>query len=251
MFLVRTRWDITYTINKWENQPGYIRLSTSFEYDMENYSTDPKAYDFIYSVEDSLYPQIGSTQITFVRLGEVTFDERSLAKEVFAENGYQKFSSQKQLEPHGTSHKPTYTFHAKSIECFRDSGFSPFTAAFPVLKATLSVWYEKKDFQVSLDLTYDDFKIGAKREEIAEGFKQGTKWTIKGPILPGQGFLVRWDAIPAAVAVSTGTAAPAVTAAPTVTGTAAPAVTPGTAAPAVIADTAAPAEVTDTNTNKP
>src|ERR1700741_1252605 len=61
MFLVRTRWDITYFIEKWEDQPGYIRLRTISEYDMKNYSNDPTDYDFKYSVEESQYPHIGCT----------------------------------------------------------------------------------------------------------------------------------------------------------------------------------------------
>src|SRR5258707_5944903 len=51
MFLVRTRWDITYTIEKWDGQPGYIKLSTISEYDMENHCGDPKDYEFVYRVE--------------------------------------------------------------------------------------------------------------------------------------------------------------------------------------------------------
>lgn len=195
MFIVRTRWDIIYTIEKWDGQPGYIKLETITEYDMDNRSEDPQDHEFIYSVEDSLYPCIGATQIIRVRLVEDTYDNEALKAIIKEENGYKTFSSKKRLQPHSAPKNPSYFFRAESVECFRDSGFSPFTAIPPVLRATLSVWYPKKDFRLSLELTYDRDKSATKKEEISDGERQGTKWIMKGPILPGQGFIVRWDII--------------------------------------------------------
>jgi hypothetical protein len=195
MFLVRTRWEITYDIEKWEGQPGYIRLKTFMEYDMKNYSDHPTDYDFKYSVEESLYPHVGCTQITYVRLGdEATYEGEALAKVVQAENDYQTFSSKRQLQPHSLPSKPTYTFSSRSEECFRDSGFSPFFAIYPVMNAVLSVWYPHESLRVSLELTYDNVKTATQRVPISSGDRKGIKWTIKGPMLPGQGFIVRWDA---------------------------------------------------------
>src|SRR5713101_388859 len=178
MFLVRTRWDITHTIEKWGGQEGFIRLETTSEYDMENHSGYAKDYEFVYAVEDSLYPLIGTTQITSVRLGEENYAGKSLAKVILAENGYQRFSRRKELQPHSGRNSPSYIFEAKSIECFRESGFFPFTAICPVMKAVLCVWYPTEDFQVRVELTYDDLNTGADQKEITDGTRKGTKWTI-------------------------------------------------------------------------
>jgi hypothetical protein len=195
MFVVRTRWDITYDIEHWNGQQGYIRLKTFMEYDMENYSEHPTDYDFKYSVEESLYPHVGCTRITYVRLGEETYDGDALTDVVKVENDYQTYSHNKPLQPHSLRSKPTYTFSAKSEECFRDSGSSPFFANYPVMTTNLSVWYPHESLRVSLELTFDDVKTATNSVPISSGDRKGIKWTIKGPMLPGQGFIVRWDAI--------------------------------------------------------
>jgi len=210
MFLVRTRWDITYDIEKWDGQPGYIRLKTISEYDMENHSEDPTDYDFKYSVEESLYPHVGCTQITFVRLGEETYEGAVLAKVIKIENNYQTFLSKKQLQPHSRPSKPTYSFTARSEECFRDSAFSPFFANYPVMNTALSVWYPDEALRVSLELTFDDVKTATQSVPISSGDRKGIKWIIKRPMLPGQGFVVRWDALNSQIPESVTTTGPAV-----------------------------------------
>jgi hypothetical protein len=155
---------------------------------MENHSEDPTDYDFKYSVEESLYPHVGCTQITFVRLGEETYEGAVLAKVIKIENNYQTFLSKKQLQPHSRPSKPTYSFTARSEECFRDSAFSPFFANYPVMNTALSVWYPDE----------------ALRD------RKGIKWIIKRPMLPGQGFVVRWDALNSQIPESVTTTGPAV-----------------------------------------
>ena len=201
MLLVRTRWDVTYTIDKWEDDkgqivPGYVKLSTTSEYDMENRSHEHADYKFTYDVEDSFYPDIGKTRITCVQLpGDGPLEGDALQNDVKAENGYQRFPRVPKtipLEPYNSRSKPSYKFRAESIECFRDSAYSPFFAAYPVMEATLTVLYKKADFNVTLELTFDD-NSAAEKKELTD--REGTEWTIRGPILPGQGFLARWDAI--------------------------------------------------------
>jgi len=198
---VRTRWEITYQIDKWADHDGFVKLTTISEYDMENFSERPADYDFRYSVEESQYDKIGATQITIVRLLEDTFEGEELGKFIEIDNNYRTFSSKKQLLPHRGPGKPTYRFQAESVECFRDSAFSPFFTFYPVMNAVLRVWYPET-LKVSLELTYDDVETGAKNEPIVEGNRKGMMWTIFGPILPGQGFIVRWDAVAAAPAAT-------------------------------------------------
>ncbi len=196
MLLVRTRWEITYEIEKWPDQDGFLKLITVSEYDMKNFSESPTDYDFRYAVEESQYDSIGATKITLVKLLQDTYEGDELAPYIESDNNYQTFSSKKQLLPHRGPGKPTYTFRAESVECFRDSAFSPFFTFYPVMNAVLRVWHPET-LKVSLELTYDDVETGAKSEPLVEGNRKGTKWIIFGPILPGQGFVVRWDAVAA------------------------------------------------------
>lgn len=196
MLLVRTRWEITYEIEKWPDQDGFVKLTTIGEYDMKNFSESPTDYDFRYAVEQSQYDSIGATKITVVKLLQDTYEGDELAPYLKSDNNYQTFSSKKQLLPHRGPGKPTYTFRAESVECFRDSAFSPFFTFYPVMNAVLRVWHPET-LKVSLELTYDDVETNAKSEPLVEGNRKGTKWTLFGPILPGQGFVVRWDAISA------------------------------------------------------
>jgi hypothetical protein len=204
MLLVRTRWEITYEIEKWPDQDGFVKLTTISEYDMKNFSERATDYDFRYSVEESQYDKIGGTQITLVRLLPDTFEGEELAKNIKTGNNYKTFTKTMELLPHRGQGKPTYTFRAESVECFRESAFSPFFTFYPVMNAVLRVWYPET-IKVSLELTYDDLEIGAKSEPIVQGQRKGTMWTIFGPILPGQGFVVRWDAIAQLPAASGGT----------------------------------------------
>ncbi len=194
MLLVRTRWEITYAIENWPNQDGFIKLTTISEYDMKNFSESSTDYDFRYAVEESQHDKIGGTQITLVRLLEETYEGDALNEFIEVDNNYRTFSSTKQLMPHRGTGKPTYTFRAESVECFRESSFSPFFTFYPVMNAVLRVWHPET-LKISLELTYDDIETGAKSEPIIEGNRKGSMWTIFGPILPGQGFVVRWDAI--------------------------------------------------------
>jgi hypothetical protein len=135
------------------------------------------------------------TKITSVLLpgDKKPLEGSTLAGEVYGENGYQRFPrTQKIIRMKSCHHDscPSYEFRAESIECFRDSAYSPFFAAYPVMNATLTVLYPKTDFNVTLELTFDD-NTSAQKEELTD--REGTKWTIKGPILPGQGYIARWD----------------------------------------------------------
>src|ERR1044072_2315501 len=187
---VRARWDIKYTIKEWPEHRGYIKLITRSEYVMENHSRHRALYDFAYEVEKSLDSSIGKTEITAIELpgsGRVT--GQALADAILEENEYVRYPR----NPQSLRLKPVksgeiYTFASESIECFRDTQYSYFWAMHPVLVTTLIVNYPKNDFRVSLELTFEKNDVAIK-EELTDG----TKWTINMPILPGQGFVARWD----------------------------------------------------------
>jgi hypothetical protein len=188
--LVRSRWDITYTIERWPAKPGYVKLTTRSAYQMENHSRHRAHYDFVYEVEKSLYPEIGETEITAVEIpetGRVT--GATLAAEILLENEFFRYPKTPQsLKLKPLKSKQTYEFASESVECFRDTQYSYFWATYPVMLTTLTVIHEKTDFRVSLELTFDKNDV-ARQEDVPNG----TKWTINQPILPGQGFVTRWD----------------------------------------------------------
>jgi hypothetical protein len=188
--LIRTRWNIEYEIEEWPEKPGYIKLGTNFEYDMQNRSEQPADYIFKYEVEDSLCPEIAETAITYIRLDNDVYDtEEQLTKLVRSENGYKVVQqSIGELQPYNSFRQPTYTFHARSTECFEKYIMSPFHASYPTVKAEFTIWYDKTKFDVLFEVTHGETP---KPKLVSNNNKTGECWTITKPILPGQGFTVR------------------------------------------------------------
>ncbi len=71
----------------------------------------------------------------------------------------------------------------------------------------VTVDYDPQKFEVDVDAT---FEIPADKFGKPVPAGQGKKWTIDEPILPGQGFMVKWNAkLPAGPPIIGGGAAPA------------------------------------------
>ena len=188
--IIRTRWDIVYEIEEWPGQAGYLKLDTKLEYDMQNRSEESADYPFKYEVEDSLCPDIAETAITYIRLHEERYDQdKQLAKLVKSEDGYkvvhQSFSK---LKPYSDYGRRTYTFEAKSTECFKDYFVSPFWASYPTVKTEFTIYFDKTKFEVFFEVTEGQTP---KPQTVSNNNKTGERWTITKPILPGQGFVVR------------------------------------------------------------
>jgi hypothetical protein len=66
MDLVRTTWEVDYTIQPWPDKPGYLQLHVASRYYMQNRSNTAKEYPFKYRVEDSVWAET-PTRITSVR----------------------------------------------------------------------------------------------------------------------------------------------------------------------------------------
>jgi hypothetical protein len=190
--LVRTSWDISYTIEHWKERPGYLKLETAMDYVMENRSEEVQQYHFIYEVEDSLCPEISQTAITYVRINTDNYNATQLEQLVTATNGYQLFKPDApvDMEPSTGSKHSTYSFHAESVECFKGVIISPFWALYPVMKTTFTIWHPE-DLQVLFDVTLGDVDKVTTQEPMTAGTRKGIRWTINEPILPGQGFHVR------------------------------------------------------------
>ena len=78
---------------------------------------------------------------------------------------------------------------AKSKEYLpADGGLNPYIAVYPVLGTTVTVICPPH-YEVDIDLTFT-LHPNDLTEKIQQ--PQGTKWLIKSPMLPGQGFFIRW-----------------------------------------------------------
>src|ERR1700719_1429558 len=188
--IIRTRWVIGYEIEEWPAKPGYVKLDTKIEYDMQNRSDAPADYNFVYEVEDSLCPAIGETQITYVRLDKNVYDkEEQLTDLVKSEHSHKVVhQSIGKLQPYNAFKQPTYTFHAHSTECCEKHFVSPLAASYPTVKTEFTIWYDKTKFDVLLEVTHRETPDP---EPVSNNRKTGERWTITKPILPGQGFVVR------------------------------------------------------------
>lgn len=194
---VRKNWVITYNIKPWEGQPGFEKLETIIDYDMENRTDVHCAYLFAYEVEESFVPHLHKAKITLCTGKTIQPEDqkgnlfnyprdRNIDFVESDDDGSNKLTRVKKevnIAPKGVCR-----FTAESEECFRDGSSIPFFAFSPVLPPTkLIVNYNKASLEVFVDLSFGD----EKEDTISEETETGKAWTIKKPILRGQGFTVR------------------------------------------------------------
>jgi hypothetical protein len=187
--IIRTRWDIQYDIEELPAKPGYLKLDTITESEMQNRSEEPAEYTYLYLVEDSLCRDM-ETAITHIRLHTDKYESpEALANLVKSENGYKVVRERiGDLQPYNAFKQPTYTFHAESTQWFENHFVSPFSARHPTVETKFTIFYDKAKFNVSFEVTHDE----TPKPQIARNnSKTGECWTITKPILPGQGFVVR------------------------------------------------------------
>jgi hypothetical protein len=187
--IIRTRWDIHYEIEEWPSKPGYLKLDTKTESDMQNRSEAPADYTYRYLVEDSLCLGM-ETAITRIKLHQNVYEtEQQLAKLVKSEKGYKVVrESIGKLQPYNAFKQPTYSFQAQSTQWFENHFVSPFSASHPTVETKFTIWYDKTKFDVLFEVTHGE----TPEPQIARNnSKTGEYWTITKPILPGQGFVVR------------------------------------------------------------
>jgi len=191
MRLVRTSWDITYEIKK--SDPGSIELSTSSIDVMENRLDKAVTYTFNYFLEVSRCSK-GRSEITSVHLPgyAAPLSTEILQRNMKFPSGYCHFSHDMELEP--ASAKKVYSFKTETRECLRDNDSSLFYSRHPVIKSKLAVTYVEKEFDVSLDLTF--YPTSPKPTTVTTDGLCTVTWTIDRPdfppMLPGQGFLLKW-----------------------------------------------------------
>lgn len=190
MSLVRDNWRITYTLMPCGAEP-YVQVTVSSDYEMENRSGDEQRFEFVIKVEKSWFT-VGQNLITMVRVN----DELAITNPpCFEKDGNWVYEHKPpiRLPPYDRDSPRRFRFHTEAVQYFFERAFSPFISMQPVLGATLIVNDPMKLYEVEFDPTFQTEK---KLEPMisAEGMRM--QWDINEPILPGQGFFVRWSRKP-------------------------------------------------------
>jgi len=217
--LVRAKWDITYIISDWPGQPAdsmFKKLTTRFDYEMVNRSASERTYPVVYDIEKSLFPEIGEAKILKVEgrtlvggLDEFTFpvspaDKRGLHETasnwifersvlIFPSPAVEYDTKDRRRRAQLVEDKqPSYAIHTESDELVTEGSILPFFAKHPVLKTTLTIEYpiDRLNVLVELSLGPDMTKEAKLLDNGA-----GKRWEFPNPLLPGQGFTVRFRRI--------------------------------------------------------
>jgi hypothetical protein len=183
--LVRTKWTVTYTISDWPTRQGteYKQLLTESDYDMKNVSTSQTDYACHYEVEESLFTSIGVARIDRVEWKGFAYVDGQTPAPAELTRPRGKVVFHKVVPLSGLA---TLNFKIRSTELIRTGSIVPFFATQPVLKTTLIVKYPKASLDVWVDFSFDDAGDG---EPVGD---EGKKWELSKPLLPGQGFTVRF-----------------------------------------------------------
>ena len=190
---VRPKWTITCEI-KPIRESEIVELTITSSYNLENLAWKKRRYTFGVDVERSWFQGVGvgKNRIESLDFGAGTIRGDQLATIDGAsykddEHGNITFRKDVQIQPHAAPK----SFQTTVIQYYRDQSFSPFLARSLVRQTVVSVQYPAKQFKTDLDLT---FEADIPKPTLASSAgMEKWEWTIDEPILPGQGFFVRWN----------------------------------------------------------
>jgi hypothetical protein len=192
--VIRSNWTVTYTIEEIDGKPGYVKLHTRSEWEVENRLAKEQAYGVTYSVEKSWFPEVGETQLT--RLGVASpypsesFDYHSGDRRISAKlEGGMWVAAPKCIHLPAHPHA-VFRCWAESVEYYRSDFSTPFVAAIPVQRLSVVVRYPEGQFKVGLLLSFEDSEMS--NPAVLPGEH---KWEISKTMLPGQCFFTTWQRI--------------------------------------------------------
>ncbi len=196
MTLVRDNWRITYTLMPCDTE-HYVQVTVSSDYEMENRSSDEQPFEFVIKVEKSWF-SVGQNLITMVRVNDEPPVENPNCVE---KDGNWVHQMSVRLPAFDKDNPHRFRFRTESVQYFFEQAFSPFISMWPVPGVTVTVNDPMKLYEVAFDPTFKT-KNEPKSMRLQSGMQ--TQWEIKEPILPGQGFFVRWSrkAVPVTAPIS-------------------------------------------------
>ena len=188
---VRSDWTVTYTITSVPGRPDYVQMETYMGYDVENRSALEQEYSCKYDVEESWFPDVGESRITWAKAaGFFEHVEGDPDFKVPSDTGFKRFSKTICLPPFDERRPVRYKFEAKSIEFFKNFFQAPFLCSCPVMNFTLTIYYPKDLLDLNVYFSYSGIEEGMKRDTSKPN---RDTWIINKPLLPGQGFFTRWE----------------------------------------------------------
>jgi hypothetical protein len=183
--LIRSEWNVRYTIEPWVDKPNLLKLTTYSCFVLENRSEAEVEHAFEFEVDKSAHPEVGESRILRARCTQhnrTVFDHEDNVGH--SDKGKMKFVSEKHYIPA----KSQSTYLAESVECFSNDYNGEFIAKVPCLRTTVTVLYPKDTMKVDLVLSFEG---RVDRIELANG----TEWKINTPMLPGHTFTTTWETL--------------------------------------------------------
>jgi hypothetical protein len=191
---VRTQWTITFVIEPHPNT-NYVLLRISSAYSVENCARKELPYPFRVKVEQSWYSQFeNSIESLDYGDGLIEKSEFMLHRDHYNhdDHGNVVYARDIRIPPRAHGDKPR-DFRANMIQHYWEHSFCIFYATSLVVTTTVIVKSPAGQFEVDLDLTFDG-NVPKPRRGDALGSEERT-WVLEEPILPGQGFFVRWKPV--------------------------------------------------------
>lgn len=195
---VRTEWKIKCEI-KPQVGTDYVELNTTTEYSVENRASRDEDYQFRVKVEKSWYAGPANS-IQRLNYGDGLKENSELVQhsDYYHDDGHGniEYTRPVKIAPAAPGVAPK-EFRADFNQHFWKNAFSPFYALGLVKTTTVLVKFPPGQFDVDLDLTFDKNPSRPDSEVLRnlDGLTEMT-WEIKKPMLPGQGFFVRWNRLP-------------------------------------------------------
>lgn len=208
---VRTGWTVIYQLKVRQQQAvngklaPHVELLTWSNFTMENRSPLTKSYTVAYEVVKKWFEELPPPRIVSVLVNGERVNGCRLKD---SSGGFVKLNPDEapdlivdmpgyrasQTEPHKAE------IRLILAENLGETFYTSFDALHPVVGPTfVAAKYDPRQLEVSLSLSFAD---DSEAEPIAPLPGEKDRWKIEKPILPGQGFVLRWRPRPAAQATA-------------------------------------------------
>jgi hypothetical protein len=198
---VRHGWVLTFDLKLWnrevENGPAgkmtkrFVQLITTSEFAMENRSPFERPYCVAYEVMQHWFKDLQSPEIRGVSINGDPRVPLTKCEDGFIKLDHESSPGLTVPMPGHSRSRDAHKLDIKlvSAEYLADNFYTSFDALHPVLETTVRVRYPVDRLEVVLYLSFAD---NSEAEVVTPDPGIHKQWKIKRPILPGQGFLLRW-----------------------------------------------------------
>jgi hypothetical protein len=198
---VRSNWTVIYELKVRYLQTSagtfekHVELITESSYSMENHSPLGTTYTVAYEVMKKWFENLRAPEIKSVQVNGKTVNGCRLEDDgtgVFVKlNPDNAPELAVEIPGHTANQKPYKAdVQLKLAEYLGATFYTSFDALHPVVGPTLvAAKYPADELEVSLSLSFADDADAKRVPPLPE---ENDRWRIESPILPGQGFVLRW-----------------------------------------------------------